>query len=457
MGDSAWVRWPDAEVDYLRKHANDANGTIAAALGRDTLAVRRKRYALGLKISTERKLAIRRAAIERRKDVWPPAQKKVLEDHGRRLLDSCGRNCDQVLKPLVDAVGPARSLQAIQLMRSNLGITETQEARSYRLRWASQFIDYAARRQIPSNLMWEDLSPTARAVLLGSLLGDGGIYEASGNHYYSETHKLPHKEYLLWKVNLLPGEFRGSFREHDPRRKHARCVWETGVSQIFTLLRKHFYVRAKGGFKTTISDWVIGQVDLVVLLIWLLDDGRNNSRSNGLPNLEITVPRWDRQHVRRVCDALNDKYGFHLYIRPRQCRPGIVNNIVIPAQDRDRLLPEWWKFSKDHNLPRCMCYKIPRYNPPVNGRRRLHWEETFGIDLNGLRAVVPHSERVTLAKNALTMRQSGDTLRAIGDFLASKGHPITPRYLFGVWKRLRTGLVLHKGDPPLRRPTQAAR
>jgi hypothetical protein len=437
MSDSAWVRWTNAEVEYLRAHAGEANEAIAAALGRDPSAVRRKRYALGLMVSAECKRAIKRAAIERRKDTWPAAQKKVLEDYGRHLLDSRGGECDQILKPLVDAAGPARSLQAIQLMRSNLGITETKDARKRRLRQAAKLIDHAKLRQIPSTLTWEDLSPIARAVFIGSLLGDGGVYEANGTHYYSETHKLSHKEYLVWKVNLLPREFRGSFREHDPGRKDARCVWETGVSQIFTLLRKQFYTRSKGGFKTMISDWVIEQIDFVVLLIWLLDDGRNYSRGNGLPNLEITVPRWNRQHVERVCEALNVKCGLHLYIRPRECRPDVVNNIIIPAKDRDRIMPEWWKFCEDYKLPECMSYKTPKYNPPINAQRRLRWEETFGTDVQGLRAVVPHPVRVTLARNAFVMRQCGTSLKAIGDFLASKGHPITPRYLIAVWERLR--------------------
>jgi hypothetical protein len=241
----------------------------------------------------------------------------------------------------------------------------------------------------------------------------------------------------MWKRSLLPTEFQGNFREEDHQKKNPRCIWETGVSQIFTMLRGHFYLGAKRGFKTIISDWVIEQIELVVLLIWLLDDGRNNLKSNGLPNLEIAVPRWNRQYVEQVCELLNDRYSFHLRISPRESRPGRMNNIVIPAKDRDCLLPIWRKFSDDYSLPECMHYKIPRYNPPINGRRRLHWEEQFGTDANGLRTVVLHVERVACARTALTMRQNGASLNTIGDFLASRGHPITPRYLSGVWERLR--------------------
>jgi hypothetical protein len=138
---------------------------------------------------------------------------------------------------------------------------------------------------------------------------------------------------------LLPAEFVGNLREDNPQDKDPRCVWETGVSQIFTMLRGHFYLDRKRGFKTIISDWVIDRIDLIGLLIWLLDDGRNNVKSNRLPNLEIAVPLWDRAHIERVCEVLNVKYHLDLYVRPRNPRTSVVNNIVIPAADRDHLLP----------------------------------------------------------------------------------------------------------------------
>jgi LAGLIDADG DNA endonuclease family len=431
-----WARWTPVEVRYLLEHPDDSHEDVGAALGRPGSAVRRKRYALGLRLSPEHKLAIRRAARARGKDVWPSTQKTVLVNSGRVFLDTYGPDCDAKLKPLIDAAGPLRTLRAIQLMRSYLGIVEGKDARTRRLKQAAQHIDYEKRRQIPATLTWDDLPLVARSVLLGSLLGDGGIYEANGIHYYSETHKLPHKDYLLWKLALMPPEFRKGLRQRDSTTNIARCIWETGVSSIFTLLRKQFYLELGSGHKTMISDWVIEQIDFIALLIWLLDDGRNTSKVNGLPNLEIAIPRWNRQDVKRACETLNEKYGLQLYIRPHEPRPGVLNNIVIPACDRDRLLPEWWHFADEYGLPECIRYKIPKYNPPFNGRRRLHWEEQFGLDAHGLRTVILRTDRVELANTAFTMRQNGASLKTIGDFLAASGHPTTPRYLIAVWQRL---------------------
>src|SRR5689334_3999052 len=135
-----WSRWAPAEVEYLLGHSDESNDAIAGFLRRDASAVRRKRYALGLKLSPARNAAVRRAVINNRVDVWTAAQLKLLEDHGRRFLDSCGRESDAVLKQIVDRAGPPRSLRAIQLMRSKLGITETKEANLRRLRNAAKNI-----------------------------------------------------------------------------------------------------------------------------------------------------------------------------------------------------------------------------------------------------------------------------------------------------------------------------
>jgi hypothetical protein len=58
------------------------------------------------------------------------------------------------------------------------------------------------------------------------------------------------------------------------------------------------------------------------------------------------------------------------------------------------------------------------------------------MDGDGLRTIVLHTKRVALASTAFAMHQNGTSLKMIGEFLATKGHAITPRYLRGVWDRL---------------------
>ncbi|MFI4987877.1 MAG: hypothetical protein ACHQF3_10590, partial [Alphaproteobacteria bacterium] len=414
----------------------------ADPLDRDPSTVRRKRYAIRLMLSPERKLSNRRAARGHGKDIWPAAQKRVLEDQGPQFLDAYGPECDKSLKPLIDAAGPPRTLNAIQVMRSNLGITETIDARKRRLRKAAANIDYAKRRQIPSTMTWEDLSVIARSIFIASILGDGGVYYANGVHYYAETHKLAHRAYLLWKRELVPDVFHGNFREDIPQHKDPQCVWETGVSEIFTMLRGHFYLDVKRGDKTVISEWIIHQIDLFVLLIWLFDDGRNARKKNGRhPNLEIAVPIWNRQHLESVCETVNRKYNIHLYIRP-----GAFSNIVVPAKDRDYLLPIWRQYATEYHLPECMLYKIPAHNPPAH-MGRLRWEEKFGKDFRGLETIVLRPERVALAETAREMWESGTSLNRIGEFLKAKNHRLTPRYLFGVWERLSLPITRSARSP----------
>jgi hypothetical protein len=235
-------------------------------------------------------------------------------------------------------------------------------------------------------------------------------------------------------------EFRAPLYQRASDFVHPRCTWETGVSQIFTKLRNQFYLDNRKGYKSTVSDWIIQQIDMFDLLIWLLDDGRNNVK-NGYPNLEICAERWewDRESLYRLCTSLNDRYGLHLYISPREPRPNRVNNIVIPSKDRDYLLPIWWEFAEKYRLPQCMQYKIPRYNPAARGSRRLNWEEKFGTDGDGLKCIVRDLKRVEFANIAHAMWKGGAPLTKVGEYLKDNGLKITPRYLLGVWKRLGSG------------------
>jgi hypothetical protein len=329
---------------------------------------------------------------------------------------------------------------------------ETAESRKQRLRKAAARIDYGKRRQIPPSLTWDDLDAMTQRIFRASVLGDGSIVKPSAgrHHYYTETKKLDHREYLLWKQGLVRPEFRTLLYERTSDVTHPRCTWETGVSQVFTKLRGQFYRDDRIGYKSIISDWTIKQLDLFDLLIWLLDDGRNNMR-NGYPNLEICVERWewDRDSLYRLCGLLNLKYGLHLYVRPRQPHINRINNVVIPSKDRDYLLPIWWEFADEHKLPECMRYKIPKYNPPQKGSRRLNWEENFGTDSAGLKCIVVDMERAELAKVTHTMWRNGFSLSQVGQYIKDNGQKITPRYLLGVWMRL--GLAVNDrlipGDP----------
>jgi hypothetical protein len=432
----AWARWTKDDLDYLLEHQKMSDEAIAAVLRCDPSRVKRKRYALRLFRSEETKRVSRKAARQKQPDVWNEAQLNLLETHVQSFAAELGSHgAFERLKPLLDAVGPARSLYSIQqVCNRRYGKIESEEQRQQRL--AARRLEAAQAkltlRQIPYTLGWDDLAPIVRTVILFSVLGDASLPKAGAgaHHYYTETHALYHRDYLLWKRSMLPECFRGNFYEDPVDKKDPRCVWETGVSQIFSTLRPHLYPQINKGFKSIISEWVIEQIKalgdlaLLGLLIWHLDDGRNASR-NGYPNLEICIERWEFRldDVRRVCDFFNATFGLTLRVRPGRKS----NTLVIPAETRNRLVPIWRKDREQYGIPACMDYKYPEFTLPINGPgRRLTWEQK-------------HPEiRHRLAITAHEMRLAGASFREIGQFLESEGHPLltTNRYLPNVWGRL---------------------
>lgn len=129
QNDGQW--WTNTEVEYLIEHQTESNAAIAAALQRDTMAIKRKRYQLGLRRSAENRDQIARAARAAHSDVWTSEQVAILYEHGANMLVS-------EMKPLIDVAGPERTVAAIQLKRNALGITESSELRYRRLAAANE-------------------------------------------------------------------------------------------------------------------------------------------------------------------------------------------------------------------------------------------------------------------------------------------------------------------------------
>jgi hypothetical protein len=263
---SEWSRWTPTEEAYLVEHQKESDDDVAAKLGCSSSRVRRKRYALRLLKTEDQKREIRKKARNKQADVWD-CQLIVLHSHAASLLAEFGsKEAYKRLKLVIDDIGPQRSISAIQSKCNALGYGESGEHRRQRLESIRTAAAYGKLRcrQIPHTWNWYDLSSLTQTIILFSVLGDASLPKptSGSHHYYTETKKLAHKPYLLWKRELLPKKFRGNFYEDDPlKKRYPRCTWETGVSQIFTTLRTHLYPKTEGGFKSIISHWVIEQMD----------------------------------------------------------------------------------------------------------------------------------------------------------------------------------------------------
>lgn len=106
-------------------------------------------------------------------------------------------------------------------------------------------------------------------VLLGSLLGDGGIYYStprSKNPIYMENHSLKQQDYLLWKQLFLPFDTRYyKYQGKKGKKMYSMCRI---YSRSLPMLKKYHKWKYEGGITK-----IITRLNAVGLLIWYLDEG----------------------------------------------------------------------------------------------------------------------------------------------------------------------------------------
>jgi hypothetical protein len=185
--------------------------------------------------------------------------------------------------------------------------------------------------------------------------------------------------------------------------------------------------------KSIMPGFVIEALDEFGLLIWFLDDGHSQILG-GRPYLDISTPGWRKEDLERLCDGLNSRLGLNLYVKSY----AIENRVNIPAKDRDHLLPFWWKLAEEYNLPRCMRYKIPKYQRAVVGGRLGGRRYGYRIveGQNGEKALEPDPAEQKLIRDVVEMRDDGATLSDMSEYLRSKGHPLSTKGISRLLTRL---------------------
>lgn len=120
------------------------------------------------------------------------------------------------------------------------------------------------------------LSKKDKAIILGLILGDGYLQKTGKkNARLRLEHSDKQKEYLLWKIKLLPRLFLGRpnylERKH-PKTKRTYKYWrhQSNATPYLGSLRKLFYPNNKKIIPDNLSLLV---KDPITLAIWYMDDG----------------------------------------------------------------------------------------------------------------------------------------------------------------------------------------
>ena len=180
------------------------------------------------------------------------------------------------------------------------------------------------------------LSPQAKSVIVGSILGDGHIHP---NGYWSEKHCIAQADYLRWKASFVPDiTTEKSFVEYESYDKrygksNKGLSFRTRVHSWLQEMGQLFY-RGEGRTRTkVVPDNISDLLDETALAVWFMDDGNTDwgyrggvkKHSGTEPRCLIHTEGFDEIGVESLCSVLRRKFGL-------SCKPCL----------KDAKVPDKW-------------------------------------------------------------------------------------------------------------------
>jgi hypothetical protein len=129
-------------------------------------------------------------------------------------------------------------------------------------------------------------------IILGSFLGDGNI-RREGQHRYRlrMTHGLDQREYCEWKASMLDAKV------YDKKPSGYSNKESVFMSSTYFGLKKEF-----PKVKTVCPQWVLDELDLRGVAIWIMDDGSSKFKNNKFQGLNISTDSFDEDSQKRFVD-----------------------------------------------------------------------------------------------------------------------------------------------------------
>jgi hypothetical protein len=117
-----------------------------------------------------------------------------------------------------------------------------------------------------------ELSSAQRAVLVGTLLGDGCLAQHGRHHRLHIKHKLAHRSLVEFKYRMFRDFISMRLHEFDQRlgsNRHPCVQFATRTNPVFTKWHSYFY---ENGKKTVPND-IARYLSPMALAVWIMDDG----------------------------------------------------------------------------------------------------------------------------------------------------------------------------------------
>jgi len=189
------------------------------------------------------------------------------------------------------------------------------------------------------------------SALVGMILGDGFIQSTSRkNARLRLEHRADHKDYLIWKANILSGLFQGQpkfiQRKHPITRKiYSYVRQQSNSSPILGEFRKIFYPNGKKIIPDNLHKLLKTGL---ALTIWYLDDGYYYPRDKCA---YIYLGRTSRREAEIASKTIAEKFGLENKVLDKKNK-GFV--IYFPR----RVLNKLSAIAGRYKIPEVMLYKL---------------------------------------------------------------------------------------------------
>lgn len=202
-------------------------------------------------------------------------------------------------------------------------------------------------------------SQEQRAILTGTLLGDGCLAKHGRHHRLHVKHKLAHRELALMKYEALREFISMAPHQFDQRlgdKRHPCVQFATRTDPLFSEWHRRFYL----GRRKIVPADIASDLSPLALAVWLMDDGAAD-----YVGVTIQTHSFEHDETTRLVAALRAEFG--LEAGTRKNRGSWI--IYIPA----RSIRDLSEVVHDHMLSSLSYKLIPRRssNPVETVRRPL--------------------------------------------------------------------------------------
>lgn len=178
------------------------------------------------------------------------------------------------------------------------------------------------------------ITPNAKQIIMGSLLGDGSIIKKRTNCVLSFNHSLFQHDYAFYKVNLLQKEGITMRFEQRPNSYRQGCIegrlikdngYARGTTEVniaFNKFRDEWYIPTKE-VPDSITD-----LESLGLAIWYMDDGTIHYPSGAY----LSTNGFNHESQIKLVNALKDNFDVEAHIHKNEDK----EILFIVQKDRDK-------------------------------------------------------------------------------------------------------------------------